>query len=185
MIGEFLISLFGGAAFIGSAVKQVNRKHISNVRQIVYRDCYNELIEKWEDIALEKQLRVDVVTPSKFEEFWERIEQYKEDGGDMVYLFPDLWRFVGTKRLPVFDIKKKNKHLTRYFDDYGTNLQHNRSVTVRLLMQTYNKMALVDIEYSAKVLAAKRMGEEPSPVILSCCSEHENLDHRLEFLLGY
>ena len=92
-----------------------------------------EFFKKYTDIPLEASYRVASRDPANYDALWERIEQYKAEGGKMALFYentPDTWwKNVGEKRLKIFT------------DDGYENLRmmDNREIMVNLLMNTHGK----------------------------------------------
>lgn len=99
-----------------------------------------EFFKKYTDIPLEVSYRVASRDPANYDALWERIEQYKAEGGKMALFYentPDTWwKNVGEKRLKIFTDDGKLRS-----DDGYENLRmmDNREIMVNLLMNTHGK----------------------------------------------
>lgn len=141
-------STIGAAAYVTKEVGTAAKTQINFEVREQYR---KKFFDEWVDEALEKKLRDDLSTPSKYDEIWERIEKYKEDEGE-VYLMRKLfgeregrryfWEDVGKTR---FQIRNKNgKCATGYT---AKEYNNNYWKTMSLLMNTYEKLTADDAFY--------------------------------------
>lgn len=141
-------STIGAAAYVTKEVGTAAKTQINFEVREQYR---KKFFDEWVDETLEKKLRDDLSTPSKYNEIWERIEKYKEDEGE-VYLMRKLfgerqgWRYfwedVGKTRLQIRN--KNGKCATGY-----TTKEYNNNYwkTMSLLMNTYEKLTVDDAFY--------------------------------------
>lgn len=141
-------STIGAAAYVTKEVGTAAKTQINFEVREQYR---KKFFDEWVDEALEKKLRDDLSTPSKYNEIWERIEKYKEDEGE-VYLMRKLfgekkgWRYfwedVGKTRFPIRN--KNGKYATGYA---AKEYNNNYWKTMSLLMNTYEKLTADDAFY--------------------------------------
>lgn len=182
-------STIGAGAYIAKEVGTAAKSQINFEVREQYR---KKFFDEWVDETLEKKLRDDLSTPSKYNEIWERIEKYKEDEGE-VYLMRKLfgekkgWRYfwgdVGEKRLPIRN--KNGKYATGYTaKEYNDNFWK----TMSLLMNTYEKLTVddafyifdicynsIDVQYGVEVMNVtfNRKRFRQSGRILLGCAEFE------------
>lgn len=103
----------------------------------VFREKFRE---KYTDIPLEKSYRDAIRDPANYEALWERIEQYKAEGGKMALFYENTpetwWKNVGGKRLKIFTDDGK----LRSDDGYeNLRMRDNRDIVANLLMNTHGK----------------------------------------------
>ena len=138
MIIELYIVLFAVVYLMGTSIihgLKVIGYNKSNKIAESDQPKIEEYMNQWSDRELEEKLKGEVKIPSKYNEIWERIEKYKEDGGYWSIhcgrYAASAWESVGEKRLPLFNNKYKIPK--------GTDLMFNYRTIVMLLMHTHDK----------------------------------------------
>jgi hypothetical protein len=130
MLGELFWAVAGGIYLVGHSIKG----DISKLNEAEQDKIIMDYMRTHTDMELEKRLRIEVGTPSIYNEIWERIEDYKRNDGAFTKLggsSDDLWASVCESRLPLFDNKGRIPKRTM--------IEYNHGSVLRLLMHTYNK----------------------------------------------
>lgn len=144
--------LFGGAWVTKELFKEAGERGVEKRRS----ELIKQYVAEHTDLELEERLMREVESPSKYNEVWERIENFKRENpvyckreadkswkkkydGTYGYFSRFGWQDVGYSRLE-FRTSKGSLYGKTQREDIL--LEGNRNIAVYLLMQTYGKMKL-------------------------------------------
>ena len=126
-------------------------------------DLRRQYIELWTDPELEARLEADIENPDKYDEIWDRLEEFKRTRGtqlvceeldekplvlDGYAIYSSLWiKVVGVERRPFRDtngnLEGRNKNEEKMLDLY-------RYSALLCLMHTYNKKTMTQARKEAE-----------------------------------
>ena len=143
--------LAGGAWLTKETFREVDEHGAEQYRT----KLINEFIAQHSDIELERQLQAQIENPACYDEIWQRLELFKRDNPvwckereskpeylpNSTICLPAQpgWQDVGVQRLPFRD---EYGYLTPANQRLAHILSQNRTFTLIMLMETYDKMTL-------------------------------------------
>lgn len=152
-----LFGILAGAAFVAREVGiEISERAEGEVRSKLIK----EFVAEHTDVELEHKLIADVENPYKYDEVWNRLEEFKRNNPIFCKKHTSQydrfgWENVGKARLRFRD---SNGTLIGKNQNEELALKGNRNIAVYLLMQTYGKMT----ENSALEAAREKFPLKPT-----------------------
>lgn len=135
MLGDLFTMLAGGTYVAKKCFDEINE----NGKCIDAKLAMDKFIKEHTDFELEKKLKQDIENPNKFNEIYERLEEYKNNNGRYYLGFQYIWdfRLSNNTRLRLTD---RDGGLYGRTKKEADELYENRWVVLEMLMHTYEKM---------------------------------------------